>query len=151
MIRVVFAALVFSMAFQYAYESYIYPTYAYGHFRYFQQTPTQYILNYVFVVLPLAMWRPSMEPSAFGVSLIYAICYIPVQIMLPFMLDQAFSPVLTMQSAICVSMACLFLASRVGAVSGIQKQPIDGRLNLLILMFAGVALVTSAKDTSRMC
>lgn len=141
MIRVVFAALVFSLAFQYAYESYIYPTYAYGHFRYFQQTPTQYILNYVFVALPLAMWRPSMEPSAFGVSLIYAICYIPVQIMLPFMLDQAFSPVLTMQSAICVSMACLFLASRMGAVSGIQKQPIDGRLNLLILMFAGVALV----------
>ena len=141
MIRVVFSALIFSLAFQYAYETYIFPTYAYGHFRYFPQTFTQYILNYVFVVLPLAMWRPSVEPAAFGVSLIYAVCYIPVQIMLPFMLDQAYSPVLAMQSAICASMALFFLASRMGSVSGVTKQPLDGRLNLIITIFAGVALV----------
>ena len=141
MIRVVISALIFCWAFQYAYETYVYPTYAYAHFRYFPQTFNQYILNYVFVVLPLAAWRPSVEPSAFGVSLIYAVCYIPVQVMLPFMLDQAYSPVLTMQVAICASMALFFLASRMGAVSGITKQPVDGRLNLIILLFAGVALV----------
>lgn len=141
MIRVVISALLFCLAFQYAYESYIYPTYAYAHFRYFPQTVTQYILNYVLVALPLAAWRPSEEPSAFGVCLIYAVCYIPIQVMVPFMLDQAYSPVLLMQMAICGSMALLFLASRSGAVSGITKQPVDGRLNLVIMIFAGAALV----------
>lgn len=140
MIRVVVAALIFCWAFQYAYEAYVYPTYAYAHFRYFAQGFTQTALTYIFAALPLALWRPSVQPSAFGASLIYVVCYIPVQVMLPFMLDRAYSPVVSMQLALCVSMAILLLASRMGSVADVTKQPVDGRLSLLITAFAGVAL-----------
>jgi len=140
MMRIVVATLAYCWAFQFAYVSYIYPTYGYANFRYFPQSGEQNILTFILAFLPTLFSRKSESPSSYGAAIIFVLCYVPAIVMVPYMLDAAYAPVMKIQMSLMASMSVLFIASALGSTDAVAKHSADKRLLQLVGLFTSIAL-----------
>lgn len=134
MILRVLAILAFGLAFQFAYSSYLHPTFEYAHFRNTPLSLLHHALNQLLIVAPAFLMRDRQTPAAFGIALLYVIVYIPGQIMVPRMLNQVYFPTLAIQFALAASMALLAFMSGIGVKEDVEKEPVDGNMSFIILV-----------------
>lgn len=114
MFKLPVAALIFGVTFQYAYITYINPAFEYAHYLYFTPSVTGLLFTYVLVAAPVVAYRASLAPAAFGAALIFALCYVPAQLILLFNWQRSDIELALVQASVAASMIILLRASRLG-------------------------------------
>jgi hypothetical protein len=108
------AALAHALAFHAGYLFYIHPMFEYAHYNYYPVALLQLLLTYGFILVPLVGYRFSAAPAAYGAALIYALCYVPAQLVVLFNWNRGEPELLAMQASLAGSMLCLFLSAPLG-------------------------------------
>ena len=108
------AALLHAGAFHVGYLAYVHPMFEYAHYNFHPTGLAQLVLTYAFVVLPLLGYRFSRAPSAYGAALIFAVCYVPAQLVVLFNWSRGEAELLAVQGSLAISMFFLFVASPLG-------------------------------------
>lgn len=127
------AVIGLALAFQYAYQVYLFPTYEYASYRNVEMTLPHHFFTLALIAAPALLLRESGAPSVFGVTLIYVIVYIPGQIMLPRMLDDLFFPIFGIQALIAASMAAFCIVAGRGFVATAAPRALGQQTSHLVL------------------
>lgn len=114
MLKTIPAAFIYALVFHFAYLVYINPQFEYAHYDYFPPGFLAVLATYLCVLAPLLLYRPSVAPAAAGASLIYALCYVPGQLIVLFTWQRSAVELESLQFSLAGSMAALFWASRMG-------------------------------------
>lgn len=114
MFKVPIAAVAFGLAFHFAYVEYLNPLFEYASFFYYAPGPLPLLLAYVLIAAPGFAYRPSTAPASYGAALIFVLVYVPVQLMLLFMLDYPKLEIAGVQVSLAASMAVLLYAAPMG-------------------------------------
>lgn len=124
------------VAFQFAYQQYLVPTFAYASYRNVEMSSGHHIFTHMVIALPSLLFKDRPAPAVFGVALIYVLLYVPGQIMLPRMLDSAYFPTLTIQAALGASMGVLCYASSVEMRPQQTLLPMNNKMTASVLVLA---------------
>ncbi len=114
MYRLLLASIALGAAFQFAYIEYINPLFEYAGYLYFPPSDLSLVFAYLLIAVPVIGYRSSMQPAAFGSAFIYALCYVPAQLILLFNWSQSPSELAYLQTSVAASMTVLFHAARYG-------------------------------------
>jgi hypothetical protein len=152
MIRLLPLGLLYAAVFHYAYKTYVNPVFEYAHYDYFAPSFSGLAYTYLLVAAPLIAHRRSDAPASYGAALIYAICYVPAQLMMLFTWQGQPGELALIQASLAGSMAVLFLASLVG--TNHQRPPqAEGQLALplhFLTLAALSVLVVVYRDHMRL-
>jgi hypothetical protein len=116
MIRKLFLAALYIFAVHYAYVSYISPTFEYAYYTYLPPGLINLATTYFLAWLVVFAHRDSAHASQVAAGLIYALCYVPIQLSLLFTVERNYLSILPAQLALAFSMALIFVFSRIGPV-----------------------------------
>lgn len=116
-------ALLYGMAFHNAYASYINPVYEYGHYYYFPASFPQTAATYALLVLPCLFFRWTQAPSACGIALFYALCYVPTELIMLFNWNRSAEELLLVQACLAASMSVIMAFSASGWRPAAQPIP----------------------------
>jgi hypothetical protein len=98
--------------------SYVSPEYAYAGFVDMEPSQLFLVLTYALIVAPVLNFNPRWEaPSTYGATLIYALCYIPIQLLIVFMWERPEAEMIWAQVLLCASMTVILRASTLGQSS----------------------------------
>jgi hypothetical protein len=114
MIRKLIYAVLYILAVHYAYVSYISPSFEYAHYTYLQPSPVNLATTYLMTWLVVLAHRDTGHPSQAAAGLIYALCYVPIQLSLLFTVEREYWRILPAQLALTLSMALIFVFARSG-------------------------------------
>lgn len=143
-LRTLAAAIIYAASFLIAYRYYIHPTFDYAHYNFRGDRPIVSLTGFVLAIAPVfaAHLRDvGKAPAIVGAALIYAVCYVPTELMLVHMIDGGDGDVLTLQLLLAACMAALFWAGQTGYRG---EGPLDGgRIATLatIVTLAGTAVL----------
>lgn len=121
--RLVVAAIIFGAAFHYAYVTYINPLFAYASYLYFTPSIESVLFTYILVAAPVVRYRTSVLPAAYGAALIYALCYVPAQLILLFNWQRSLDELFLLQASVAASMTVLLFASQLGGKRQVFNVP----------------------------
>jgi hypothetical protein len=130
------ALIGMGIAFQFAYQVYLVPTFAYASYRNIEMSNLHHLFTYIAIATPSFLFKDRRTPAAFGVALIYVILYVPGQIIIPRMLDSVYFPTLTIQAALVASMATLCYTSSVETRAKKTLLPMDSTMTTFVLVLA---------------
>jgi hypothetical protein len=137
MIKKFFFAALYILAVHYAYVSYISPTFEYAHYTYLPPNLISLATTYFLTWLVILVHRDTLHPSQAAAGLIYALCYVPIQLSLLFTLEREYWSILTAQLALAFSMMLIFVFTRSGPIPsqrGVSElKAIDLSLGLLTI------------------
>ncbi|OGQ17267.1 MAG: hypothetical protein A2138_17690 [Deltaproteobacteria bacterium RBG_16_71_12] len=111
------AAVIYSASFLVAYRYYVHPTFDYTHYEFRGDRPLANLTGFLLAVAPVfaARWREvGKAPAMVGAALIYAVCYVPIELMLAHMIERGDADVFALQLVLAMCMGALFLAARRG-------------------------------------
>jgi hypothetical protein len=114
MFRLPLATLVYGAVFHYAYVAYIYPVWEYAHYGYFAPSADALLFTYLLIAAPVVWYRASAAPAAYGAALIFALCYVPAQLILLFTWERPGGELALVQSSVAASMAIVLRTSGFG-------------------------------------
>lgn len=136
-----FATLLYSLAFHYAYVVYVNPAFAYAHYDYFEPPLPSLLLTYVLILAPLVLYKDAVVPASHGAALIFGLCYVPAQLMLLFTWQSSYAELQVVQLSLAGSMAIFVWISRFGGEtlqrpwqSSRRLAPIVGFLSIAALL-----------------
>lgn len=141
MFRLPVAALVYGVVFQYAYMAYINPVFEYAHYLYLTPSVTSLLFTYVLVVAPVVAYRASLAPAAYGAALIFALCYVPAQLILLFNWQRAEGELALVQASVAASMAILLRVSTLGGNAAVVPFRANRRLSAILGVLTVVSVV----------
>jgi hypothetical protein len=111
MIKLILSVLFFSATFHYAYVEFINPVFEYAYYLYNNPPIESILLTYLFLILPLVLYKNKPTAAYYGVAFIYIMCYVPGQLMMMFMWKHTFFDLIVTQIALLLSMGILFYIS----------------------------------------
>lgn len=114
MIRKLILGALYIFSVHYAYVSYISPTFAYAHYTYLPPDFINLATTYLLTWLVVLAHRDTSHPSQAAAGLIYALCYVPIQLSLLFTVEREYWSILPAQLALAFSMALIFVFARSG-------------------------------------
>lgn len=141
MFKLPVAALIYGVVFQYAYIAYINPVFEYASYLYFTPAVASLLLTYMFVAAPVVAYRASPAPAAYGTALIFALCYVPAQLILLFNWQRADDELVLLQASVAASMAILLRASALGTNSTVTPFRANQRLSAIVGGLTAVSIV----------
>lgn len=150
--KLVFAAL-FILAVHYAYVSYISPTFEYAHYTYLPPDLTQLAITYFLTWLVVFAHKDTAHPSQAAAGLIYALCYVPIQLSLLFTIEREYWHIFPAQFALATSMALIFVFARSGPLPKPGEATVFKSLDLylgLITLAAIILIVIVNRDHMRL-
>lgn len=109
------AAVLYGAAYHYAYVSFVNPEYEYAHLLYVEPSNFSLLLSYLLIAIPLAVFRPSPAVASYGAMIIYAICYVPAQLILLFNWERSAGELVVLQTSVAASMTVLLATCTWGA------------------------------------
>ena len=143
MIRKLILAALYIFAVHYAYVSYISPTFEYAHYTYLPPGLVKLATTYFLTWLVVFAHRDTAHPSQAAAGLIYALCYVPIQLSLLFTVEREYWSILPAQLALASSMALIFVFARSGPLpkpgEATEFKSLD--LNLGLLTLAAIILI----------
>lgn len=107
-------ALVYGAVFHYAYVAFINPAFEYANYLYLAPSALGLLYTYLLVCAPVVAYRSSSAPAAYGAALIFALCYVPAQLILLFNWERSSGELILVQAFLAASMAILLQASGLG-------------------------------------
>ena len=131
-----------------AYRDYINPTFEYAHYTYLPYTAVNLAITYMLSCIVILFHRESSHVCQSVAGLIYALCYVPIQLSLLFTVNKDFfQSVLPAQVALALSMSMIFLVCRKGRppnqVSQVSFKSTDVLMNSITWFSIALILVTS--------
>jgi hypothetical protein len=137
MIRKLILAALYIFAVHYAYVSYISPTFEYAHYTYLPPGLVELVATYFLTWLVVFAHKDTAHPSQAAAGLIYALCYVPIQLSLLFTVEREYWSIFPAQLALAFSMALIFLFAHSGPLSKpgdtTEFKSLDLKLGLLTL------------------
>lgn len=141
MFKLPVAALIYGVVFQYAYIAYINPVFEYASYLYFTPSVTSLLFTYVLVATPVVAYRTSIAPAAYGAALIFALCYVPAELILLFNWQRSESELAVVQASVAASMAIILRASAFGANSAAIPVRPNRHLSAILGVLTAVSVV----------
>lgn len=141
MFRLPVAALVYGVVFHYTYIAYINLVFEYAHYLYFTPSVTSLLLTYVLVAAPVVAYRASLAPAAYGAALIFALCYVPAQLILLFNWQRVEGELALVQASLAASMAILLTVSTLGGNAAVVPFRVNRRLSAMLGVLTVVSVV----------
>jgi hypothetical protein len=139
-LKVPLAALLYAFVFHFAYIEYLNPVFEYANYLYNPPTTLPLVIAYALVAAPALAYRRSNSPAAHGAALIFVLVYVPVQLMLLFMLEHSAMEITAVQASLAASMAVLLYVAPIGHhLHEPVRQTEHGALSLML----GALTVTS--------
>lgn len=111
------AAALYIKAVHYAYVSYINPNFEYAHYIYIEPHIFALTSTYFLCWIVLLFYRNTSHPAQAAAALIYALCYVPIQLSLLFTVDREYSSLVIPQSFLAISMAAIFFFAHSGPIT----------------------------------
>lgn len=133
-------ALLYALAFEHAYASYINPVYEYGHYYYFPVPLALSVATYLFLLAPCLFYRKTEAPSAYGIGLLYTLCYVPTQLIMLFNWNRDAAELLVVQASLAASMS-VFMAFAAAGWRPAARQVSVTRLKPIMGLLMAVSLV----------
>ena len=140
MMRTQISAALYIAFVHYAYISYINPTFEYAHYIYIQPEVASLVLTYLLSWSVVLAYRDTCHPAQFIGSLIYTLCYVPIQLSLLFTIQREYIVLFPVQFALAVSMALIFRAARSGPLQAVDGSYRFARTDRLLAMLTISAL-----------
>lgn len=148
MIRTLFLAALYIAASHYAYVAYIAPTFEYAHYYYIEPAQSSLWTTYILTWIVALAHRDTRHPAQLAVGLIYALCYVPIQLSILFSVEREYSALFPAQLALAISMAVLFGAARLGPLptlsTGNRFTGMDKGLGILTIATIALIVASSA-------
>lgn len=148
MMRTLLLAVLYIAAAHFAYVEYISPTFAYAHYIYLEPVQSSLLVTYALTWGVVLFHRDSPHPSQMVAALIYALCYVPIQLSLLFTVERDYLAILPVQTALAFSMAVLFVAARQGPLPsttlGSRFASLDRGLGILTIAAIALIVATNA-------
>ncbi|MBI1944977.1 MAG: hypothetical protein HYS27_04730 [Deltaproteobacteria bacterium] len=116
-LRALVAAVIYAASFLAAYRYYVHPTFDYTHYEFRGDRPLATLTGFLLAVLPALASRAraaGKAPAMVGAALIYAVCYVPTELMLVHMIEHDDGDVFALQLVLALCMTAVFLAARTG-------------------------------------
>lgn len=133
MYKLPLAAFWYGITFHYAYIADINRLFDYAGYSYSAPTLLTLSATYVFIVMPVVAYRPSLAPSSMGAALIFAICYVPAQLIILFTWQRLTGELLLLQLLIAASMTIILRSSVLGETTSSTTQVLASRLLSLVV------------------
>ncbi|MCC7110399.1 MAG: hypothetical protein IT382_13995, partial [Deltaproteobacteria bacterium] len=143
------AALGHILAFDVAYRFYINPAFEYAHYELFPSTWTQLLVTYLLAMLPVVGARISNAPGAVGAAIIYALAFVPGQVMALHMWQGDALELILVQVALALSMTVIFWAARRGYREGVALPERAHVLASALTVVAVLVIVVVFRDNMR--
>lgn len=148
MMRTLILAALYIAAAHFAYVAYIEPTFAYAHYIYLEPAPAPLLSTYILTWAVLLAHRDTPHPAQMAAGLIYALCYVPIQLSLLFTIERDYLAILPVQMALAFSMAVLFVAARMGPLPSTEPvfrfASLDRSLGILTIAAIALIVATNA-------
>jgi hypothetical protein len=148
-VKTALAALGHILAFDVAYRFYINPAFEYAHYELFPSTWTQLLVTYLLAMLPVVGARISNAPGAVGAAIIYALAFVPGQVMALHMWQGDALELILVQVALALSMTVVFWASRRGYREGVALPERAHVLASALTVVAVLVIVVVFRDNMR--
>lgn len=144
-------ALLYALAFEHSYASFISPVYEYSHYYYFPAPLPLSIATYFLVILPCLFSRWTEAPSALGISLFYALCYVPTQLIMLFNWNRGAAELLVVQASLAASMSIFMACGAAGWRPAVEAVPLKrlGPVMMVMTAFSLILLVWTYRDHMR--
>ena len=144
-------ALVYALSFEHAYAAYINPVYEYGHYYYYPAPLALSIASYVFLIAPCLFYRRTEAPSAYGIALLYTLCYVPTQLIMLFNWTREPGELLLVQASLAASMSVFMACTAAGWRPPLRQIPVArlGPIMAAMMVVSLVLLVWTYRDHMR--